>query len=154
MQLKNRNATPQGGFTFRFNTPDGSVMSIRSTGLSQLTEQVKRVFRNLGMEIPDNLSVIVEHQICLNQSSPTTACWSSGIGDDLHHKWIAPFLNRIADVAAPSARTAVTTGVVSKVRNAVAKAVRKVAGCSSCKGTRTYKQGVNNLGRAGTLNKL
>lgn len=123
--------------------------SVTGNNLAQLTEKVKGAFSNNGIPIPEDLQVIIEHQICVCQDNPTEVCWSGGIGDDLHNKWIGPFLKRLARAMDTSEE-----GVISRARRAVAKTAEKIAGCSSCKGSRVYQNGKNNLGRAGTLNKI
>jgi len=166
MRLKNLNESPSaGGFTFFFhNERLNQTDQVVANGLDTLTDKTASQFRNLGMEVPENLREIIEHQICLRQPNPTSSCWSSGIGDDLHHKWIKPFLTRVADAlegkqpAFPDKATRSPkrrfTGMISQAAKTVAKAARRVASCGSCGGSRTYKQGTNNLGRAGSLNRI
>ena len=165
MRLKNLNESPSGGFTFFFhNERLNQTDQVVANGMDTLTDKTASQFRNLGMEVPENLREIIEHQICLRQPNPTQACWSSGIGDDLHHKWIKPFLTRVADAlegkqpAFPDKATRSPkrrfTGMISQAAKTVAKAARRVASCGSCGGSRTYKQGTNNLGRAGQLNRI
>lgn len=119
-------------------------MEVRLTGnsISQLTDRVKSNFKNLGMEIPEDLAIIIEHQICLRQPAPMEVCWNDGIGDELANEWITPILTSIA-------RKAAKLGAEK-----IARIITLVAGCSPCKGAKTYVAGESNLGRAGKLNKL
>lgn len=145
MRLKNRDHRPEGGFAFHYvRDSDGVAVRVDgANGMAQLTERVEKSFANNKMTVPPNLAEIIEHQICLRQSNPLDACWSGGIGDDLHHKWIKPFLSTAA-AAMPG------TGIMASVK----KAVEKVAGCSSCGGTKIYDSKRDNTGRAGKLNRL
>lgn len=171
MRLKTLNESPFGGFVFFFhNEKLHQTDQVQANGLDTLTDKTAAQFRNLGMEVPENLREIIEHQICLRQPNPTASCWSGGLGDDLHHKWIGPFLTRIADSLDGSTGSPPTAppfpdkatrspkrvfrGFISKAAHAVAQTARRVASCGSCGGSRTYRQGSNNLGRAGSLNKL
>lgn len=147
MRLKNRNQTPPGGFAFYYENIE-TKQEIRvpqgdksANGVSQLTGLVQASLTNNGMEIPPQLALIVEHQICIRQDNPLTLCFSGGIGDDVHHKVMKPLLRSIARGAAK---------VGAKI---VSDAATKIGGCTGCGGTKTYVQGRNNLGRAGTLNK-
>jgi len=164
MRLKNLQESPHGGFVFFFhNEKLHQTDQVMANGIETLLNKTEAQFRNLGMEVPENLREIIEHQICLRQPNPTASCWSSGIGDDLHHKWIKPFLTRVADTLdkptpfpdkATRSPKRTFTSFVSKATKAAASTIRRVASCGSCGGSRTYKQGSNNLGRAGTLNRL
>jgi hypothetical protein len=152
MKLKNKNETPHGGFTFYFKANDGTTVMVRSNSLSQLSEKVSVQMRNLLIPVPSNIKTIIEHQICLRQPSPIEACWSSGLGDDLHHKWIAPFLKRVSMGLAPSEGS--SEGLISRARKKASGIVQSIARCSSCSGTKVYDKSKNNLGRAGMVNKL
>lgn len=165
MRLKNLNTSPSnGGFLFFFhNERLNQTDQVSANGLDTLVDKTSAQFKNLGMEVPENLREIIEHQICLRQDNPLSACWSGGFGDDLHHKWINPFLTKVADTLdkTPSFPDRATrsprrnfTSVISKAAKAVAQTARRVASCGSCGGSRTYKQGSNNLGRAGSLNRF
>lgn len=147
MRLKNRNQTPPGGFAFYYeNISTGQEIRVptgsgSANGVSQLTGLVDASLRNNGMEVPPDLPLIIEHQICLRQPVPLDVCFSGGIGDDIHHKVMRPLLRSIA-------RGAAKVGLKK-----VSGAATKIGGCSGCSGTKTFVQGANNLGRAGTLNK-
>lgn len=140
MRLRNVNEPPPGsGFSFYFEAPDGAVVSInRANGLVELEREVRAAMKNNGVEAPDELAKIIQHQICLRADDPESLCWSGGIGDDLHHKWVKPFLVKVADV--------VKGGIISSL-------ARALSSCGGCSGTRVYKPGENALGRAETINK-
>ena len=147
MYLKNRNKSPEPGFVFYYEDPvtkkEVRVPETRqANGLNALAALVRASFANNGIPIDPNLIKIIEHQICLRHKDPKSACYSGGLGDDIHLNLSKPLLRSIEMVA---------KGVHA---NGVARMAKKLSGCSSCGGTKTYKKGVNNLGRAGTLNKL
>lgn len=147
MYLKDKNRSPRGGFVFYFQHVK-TMLEIRvptkggANGIPQLTTWSGATLRGNGMDVPDNLAQIVEHQICIRQKLPLKACYSGGIGDDIHHKVMKPILGKVA-------ATAKRFGA-----KRVAKVAKKAAGCSGCGGRRTYEQGKNNLGRAAKLNRL
>lgn len=140
MRLRHPTEPPPGaGFSFYFEATDGSVVSInRANGLVELEREVRASMKNNGVEPPADLAKIIQHQICLRADDPRSLCWSGGIGDDLHHKWIKPFLVKVAD--------ATKGGVISSL-------ARALASCSGCSGTKVYRAGKNALGRAETVNK-
>lgn len=145
MHLKEKNRTPQGGFKFYFKSPNGDTIQVAgANSVSQLEAMVTANFKNLKMEVPANLSQLIEHQICVRQARPSDLCWNDGIGDDIHTKWAAPFLSGAARLAAK------VLGPDSKIE----RVIRAVKSCPSCGGSRVYSAGKNNLGRAGTLNRL
>lgn len=146
MKLKKPNETPHVGFTFLFvSEKTGTEILVKgANSVSQLTTKAAEMMRKAGMTIPDNLEKIVEHQICLRSPFPQEECWMGGIGDKLHHKWIKPVLQK----------TAAAVEKKGRIGRAIAKVAKKIGGCGGCAGTKVYKQGVNNLGRAGTLNRV
>lgn len=145
MRLKNPNRTPQGGFVFYYVLPDQSEGRIPVTGsangIKALAVLARAILPPQGITVPQNIEEIIEHQICLRQPNPTSACWKSGIGDSLHHSIFKPLSEKLASA-------------ISSFAPKAAARVRSIGGCSSCSGTKTYDQRRNNLGRAGTLNKL
>lgn len=149
MKLKNDDRLPSRYRNFYYEGKDakGKTRTYKvgpANSIEQLVVWSTRQMENQGVEVPPNLQEIIEHQICVRFSKPSEYCWNSGIGDEIHNQWAVPFLDRMATLTS-------SLGVVGQV---VAKAVQKIKGCQSCGGTRTYKQGANNLGRAGSLNKL
>lgn len=147
MFLKDKNTSPPGGFYFYYRNPATKEVvrvpqSRPANGVQQLATVVRSAFVNNNIPVPDNLELIVEHQICIRQADPKSVCYSGGLGDTLHHSLAKPVLEAVS-VAAEKAGA-----------SGFARAVRKVSGCSGCGGTRVYEKGKNNLGRAGKLNKL
>lgn len=143
MKLKQPNQVPSGGFCFYFRREsDNLQIKITGRNLRDLADKARKAMVNSAMSPPDNLAEIVEHQICLRQPEPTEACWNSGAGDALHHDLLKPFLKK-------AAKSLKALGL-----KRIGEAVRRKAGCSSCGGTREYRSGVDNLGRAGKLNKV
>lgn len=148
MYLKNKNVSPPGGFFFYYEDPKTKEEvkvpsgSRQANGVAALTAQVRNAFSKAGIPVPAQLAKIVEHQICIRQANPKSVCFMGGLGDDIHHNLAKPVLRSIEMFA----------GRVKM--NAVARTARRVGGCAGCGGTKTYKSGKNNLGRAGTLNKI
>lgn len=158
MRLKNKREVPEGGYQFLYYAigKEGKVLVqvMKSNGpisdpISQLTEDAKRSMAMNGVIVPTNLTEVIEHQICLRQSNPMDVCYSGGIGDDLHHRFIKPFLLSAAENIEGAG-----SGVLGNIANAASRVLRSVANCVGCAGTRVYDQSANNLGRAGTLNKI
>lgn len=94
------------------------------------------------------VKMMIEHQMCVRHKG-NVQCWSGGIGDDIHdvvckvEGWV------LEKAPAP---------IVKMVRR-FAKAASKgksnsFAGCASCGGTSIMNPAVENLGRAGKLNKF
>lgn len=133
-----------GGYLFYFLSGE-TVQQLMAPSLRQLTEKARLTLLAQGIPPPEELSVIIEHQICLRQPDPKSACWSSGLGDDLHNKWVKTFLS--------SAARAITVIGTPTAKN-IGRAITKVATCQTCAGTTVYDPQANNLGRAGNLNSL
>lgn len=147
MTLKNRNETPgNGGFMFQFEGPNKEVITVKhgSNSISQLTGKATVIMRRAGIAIPPNLAEIVEHQICLRQARPMEECFSGGVGDTIHQKWIKPFLGKVA----------ASTAKLGRIGRAITKVVNAIGSCGGCGGRKVHQQGKNSLGRAGVLNKL
>lgn len=149
MRLKNDNLTPSEARVFYYIGPgkNGQEKAYKvgpANSMPQLVQWSSDQMRNQGMEVPENFAEIVEHQVCLRFQRPLDFCYSGGLGDDLHQKWIAPFLSKTADQLSK----------LGKLGKAVASIVNKVRTCTGCGGTRVFKSGSNNMGRAGTLNQL
>lgn len=151
MTLKQPNTKPHGGYSFFYEGPGGVVIQVNegANGLGQLATQVRASMRANGVVLSPaenrQLEAVIEHQICLRQPDPLESCWSGGLGDDLHHKYIKPFLKRVV------ARSIKSENGLMKFIGAVAT---KVSGCSGCGGTTVYARNKRNLGRAGVLNKI
>lgn len=154
MTLKDYNRSPaNGGFRFFYKKPDGESSQVHHpSSIEQLVVRTVEQFRNNGMEVPENLRQIVEHQICLRQPNPLESCWSGGLGDDIHHKWISPFLSKVEKLSDKMVKG--RKGIFAKVVAAVGGVARAIRKCGDCGGRKTYEQGKNNLGRAGTLNRI
>jgi hypothetical protein len=152
MRLANDNNTPSRFRVFYYEGKDekGRVKTFRvgpANSIPQLVQWSQAQMKNQGVELPENLETlreIIEHQICIRMVHPYRYCYSGGIGDDIHNKWIKPFLSSIE----------VKVEKMGKLGKLVATVVKKVKSCGGCGGTRVFKSGVNNMGRAGKLNKL
>lgn len=112
-------------------------------------EKVRKQAQKHGLELQEYIAKVVEHQVCL-RGSPTL-CWDDGFGDTLHSfamkvdNWVESL-----PVGSTAARAAVRVATFI----ATGKSQRRLSGCSKCGGTRTFSPDANNLGRAGTLNRI
>jgi hypothetical protein len=145
MKLKNPNQVPVGGFAFWYKASSGTITELRAHSLAQLTEKVRLTFLAQNITYTGNLSDIVQHQICLNQPVPAEVCDSSGLGDDLHHKFVAPFLKVAAKVMD-------STGIRSL--QPLSRLAMQTSHCQFCSGTKVFDPSANNEGRAGNLNSI
>ncbi len=144
MTLRYPQDMPHGGWVFYLLIGKQEV-KLQASSLSQLTESVRMTLQRNGLPAlsPEDLSTVVQHQICLRQPNPKESCFSSGLGDDLHHRFVAPVIDWIQ-------RT------VSAKTGRRIKGLDSVKGCSGCKGTTVYDPslGLANTGRAGALNSV
>lgn len=143
MRLKS-NSIPLRGWDFMMYGPDQKAIRVVGESKDNLFTNVRQQFVALGMEVPDNINEIIEHQMCLRDPDPKARCWESGIGDAIHQKFAVPFLKAV-ELVAQKAKLA-----------KVQEAAQFLESCSACSGTQIYdandKHG--NMGRAGKLNKL
>lgn len=113
-------------------------------------EYLKKARKSAGdMDLKAYLAKVVEHQVCLRVGREF--CYDDGFGDTMHglavriDNWVDGLgVGKKAAIAAVQVATFLATG----------KKQRKLGGCSRCGGTRKFSSDANNLGRAGTLNKL
>lgn len=142
-------------WVFYYRTLSDPPLEGRISGSSKqdLVNKIKSQFAGLGIEVPDNMGDIVEHQICLRMPNPSQDCWNSGVGDEIHHAWMKPFLSKVSD-AVSKVESGAGNITLKKFASTLKKKIKLASNCSSCGGTTVYVPGVNNLGRAGTLNKL
>lgn len=145
MHLKDKNRTPSVGFVFYFKAPNGTEVRVpvrgSAPGVVKLEQLVKANFQNIGMEIPGNLSQLIEHQICIRHPNPLDQCWEDGFGDHLHYSVALPIIEKAQKA-------------IKKATGKASKTLSKIGGCSGCKGTKVYDSKKRNLGRAGILNHL
>lgn len=93
------------------------------------------------------VKLLAEHQMCINNKA--IKCWSGGVGDDVH-----TVISKVEGFVIDNAPEPIVR-LVRRFATAVTKGKSStVTGCSSCGGTRTMDPKVNNLGRAGTLNRI
>lgn len=146
MRLKDKNSSPHGGFFFEIENEHGKIVRVpeagkSANGIPQLEALAREALSKMGVAAPPDLAGVIEHQICMRQPNPERACWSGGIGDDLHHKILKPFFKGVQKAAA-------------RVKlKGLAKTAGKVAGCSTCGGGKPFKKGDDGTGRAGKLNR-
>lgn len=150
MKLKTRNRTPHGGFVFFFKLSSGETIQVSSPNFNSLVSDSKKIMTANSIAVPQNLEEIIDHQICSRAQDPLEDCWSGGLGDDLHNKWIGPFLRRAAAKIAPRN----SGSIMAVARQAVSEAIKKVANCRTCGGGKVYKEGETGMGRAGKINKV
>ena len=134
--------------------PAQSLQSLTATVVAQMgefdrisngeyTKLAREEANKIGISFPAYVSLLIQHQICLTGIVP---CYSSGIGDTIHtiFKKVDGVVDRLP---AP----------LKSMAKAITKAItkqEKFGGCSSCGGSKSFKPKVNNLGRAGTLNRF
>lgn len=143
MRLKDQVMDPYGGWKFFLFDANGVEVAISGSTRADLVAKVKSSLALNGYDVPKDIDEIIETQICLRNRA--NACWSSGLGDEIH-SGVFKFLSFTAALVDGKKK--------SRARTAIATAVRKIAGCQGCGGTTTYTSGKNNLGRAGVLNKI
>ena len=144
MRLKFPGDVPHGGWAFYLKVR-GKEVKLQSHSLALLTESVRKTLASNQLDVPspEDLRTIIEHQICLRQPDPVEACFSSGIGDDLHHRFVVPVIDWLQRN-------------VSKTVGRRLQALDSAKGCAGCKGTTVYdpSKGIANTGRAGALNTV
>jgi len=145
MRLKNPNQVPVGGFTFFYKASSGRVSEVSANSLPQLTEKVRLTFLAQSISYTGELSDIIQHQICLNQPAPADCCDSSGLGDDLHVKFVAPFLRAVGK--------AIEDSGISTIQS-IGRMAIQASNCEDCGGSKVYDPEINNQGRAGNLNSI
>lgn len=78
MKLRDRNRSPVGGFYYRCPILNRTLKT--GGGLDKLVRYVEDVYFANKIEIPGNLSLIIEDQICTRQ--PADRCYyTKGLGD-------------------------------------------------------------------------
>jgi len=98
-----------------------------------------------GVSFEAYIARLVEHQFCIRSRS--VKCWSDGLGDDIH-----------SALSVVDGWVAKTPEVVrSKIQNAIEMLTpsgsKTFRGCAACGGSRVMDPSINNLGRAGRLNR-
>lgn len=170
MHVKNKNYFSKWAFTAL--DPSGKDFRIPREGYeNSLNDLVNKVFSQLkefdtttngeylskarsqarkhDLELRGYIQKVVEHQVCLN--SPRGACYDDGFGDTLHS--FAVKIDSWIDSMGAGKKVGETIVKVATFL-ATGKAQRKLSECGRCGGTRKFEAGSDNLGRAGTLNKL
>ena len=167
MRVKNHQEVT--AWNFVMITPDGTEQVVPQIGTSNLPTLLRIVISLIsaydgatdgeyskeqrllaeeeGTEFETYISKVIEHQLCLRMSG-RIPCWNDGYGDKLHSKL--------------SAVDGYIENTPALIRNALTFAVSKITpsksrsfgGCSSCGGTFAFNPSVDNLGRAGQMNKL
>ena len=106
----------------------------------------EEAYPNVGNSFEKYLLKLIEHQMCLRNKT-TIQCWSEGTGDDIHNAlsavdgWVAKTPQVIKNI--------VQVGI-ARITPSHSKTF---GGCSACGGSRTMSPKINNLGRAGRLNR-
>jgi hypothetical protein len=165
MKLKNRNESPpEVGWVFHFENLDGRVQRVApANSIKDLATKARKMMLNHRVPIPANLEEIIEHQICARMSNPTEHCWSGGLGDDIHFKWVRPFLSSAQLKLEASVDGRLSTGEKTFIKrfakaaaDVAVKVIKKARSCGACGGTKVYRHGDahGNLGRAGMLNQM
>jgi hypothetical protein len=155
---------------FLIDPTTGSEISISGNTLKDITDNVVRQIsqfdaatngsyskkaaleaKRLKLDLRFFWQRLIEHQICLRSPNPDQICYNDGIGDKLSE------FSRNVDSAISSMPTPIrkmAEGIVKLATlAATGKKVKKLGGCSSCSGTKTFSPDTNrSLGRAGVLN--
>jgi hypothetical protein len=113
----------------------------------QYTSKAKEEAASRNISFPAYVNLLIQHQICLKNGG-NNICWEGGIGDTIH-KMFSKIDGLVAKM--PKALQSAAAAVFKAV---TPSGSRTLGGCSSCGGTKTFNPNVNNLGRAGTLNKI
>jgi hypothetical protein len=80
MKLKDIRRSPVGGFYF--DDPVSGRIIATDGNFDKLYRSVCSVYQAMGYDIPDNLALVIEDQICMRQ--PSDRCYyTSGLGDRL-----------------------------------------------------------------------
>ncbi len=95
------------------------------TDWGSFIRRIEMKMTNNGIEIPDNLSLLVEDQIC--QSMPASKCYKAGAGDV-----VAGVIQSVARVAD---RVAHRVGIKTTL-------VQKAKGCAGCNKRRQKMNGI------------
>ena len=168
MRVQNPNQI--GNWSFRMLDPEGNTIMVPPNGttnsVGELLNQVlayisiydsgtegsyskkQREFAEReGISFEDFLLKLIEHQMCINHRGQVP-CWSDGLGDDIHN-FMMGVDKKIAK--APKALSHRIQGLISKMTSGGS---RTLGGCSSCGGTTVMNPQADNLGRAGTVNRI
>lgn len=100
-----------------------------------------------GLSFNAYMVKLIEHQFCLRNSGKVK-CWNSGAGDIIHNALskVDGWVEHTPNVIQQKVQRAIEFITPSKSKT--------LGGCAVCGGSRVMSPNVNNLGRAGTLNKL
>lgn len=149
---------PVGGFAKSAGSLARAVKetfkSLDAQGIGNFTGTAEKEAAALGMGIEEYYSDLVQHQICLRAGGMKSGiCNSSGLGDSIHH---------VAEkVDAVLGKSKIGRAISSKIgkklfggkKVSVSDGQPRMSGCRSCGGSRAYRSGERNLGRAGKLNR-
>lgn len=82
MRLRKKHETPIGGWTYTFQDASGNSYTVTAHSLRTLESQVAQTMRNNGLDVPGNLILWIEDQICARQ--PKGAClYDKSFGDKI-----------------------------------------------------------------------
>ena len=111
---------------------------------NEYTKKAREEAVKLDISFPAYVQKLIHHQICRKGLAD---CYSNGVGDDIH-KLFGGLDGIVAKLPTPLRRAA---EAVTKV---ITGGQKKLGGCSACGGTKTFEPSKNNLGRAGTVNRV
>lgn len=162
MKLKDdRSSPPPEGFVFYFLNDRGVTQKVApANSVKDLLSKARLMMRNQGVQPPQDLEDIIQHQLCARMDDPKEHCWMGGVGDTIHVKWVQPFLKasqlKLDKVASVDGRASAIQRLSSAVARSVVKVIKKVKSCTTCGGTKVYDQHdkYGNRGRAGLLNQM
>ena len=129
-----------------------TLEALAKQGESGYLQRAKEEAESMGLSLIDYTGRILEHQICLRSSNPSSICLPSGIGDKIHS-----FIVGVEDSIerAPSPIKTVGKTLIRKSIQLVNKNKKATTarGCGSCGGTKTFTKSAWNFGRAGRMQK-
>jgi hypothetical protein len=113
---------------------------------NEYSKEQRRLAEEAGMPFDQYIGKLIEHQLCLRSKS--IKCFNDGVGDAVHEVMgkIDGFVER-----APKPIKLLIQKVFAEVTPSKS---RTLGGCSACGGSRIMAPRANNLGRAGTMNRL
>lgn len=171
MRFKNINDLTELWVTL--DVPDGRVIRIPENGtagsMGQLVSLVDVEIKSLdaqgynyssgiqmqadrdGSNYRAYLNKVIENIICKRQPYPEQTCYSDGVGDNLH--LLSGRIDRAVGQLPKPLKSVATIAIKAATKMATGKARMDLGGCGTCGGTSSLNARLNNLGRAGYMNR-
>lgn len=164
-----RNPSTFSAWKFFLSAPDGTEFALNEYTLPRLVELVIRQLdqfdgsnpgftakarqeaKSLHYDWERYISLAIQHQLCLRLGGVSSGlCWR-GTGDKIHE-----FMKELDHVVekSPGILKAIGEGVTRMItRITSSEPVKKLGGCISCGGSKTFNASKKNLGRVAKFNK-